>query len=271
MSWRKGPPRQARIQKQADADRVKRKSERDKAVLAAMNAISNQLEANQQEQNAADSKKKTREWWTIFGLFLTAAIALCGVAVSIYQATQTQASLRLTEISARAAQESVSSYIKSERGELFIGTMKLIKKYENDPDPTIEYSFINTGRGAVVIVELSVECSLTDPILPEIPTYDAAKKLLASSVVSAGSTIGFGTPTPTLPPCIIDTPLKISDYADISSHKKYILINGYIRYRDNFGGVYRRQFSSIYGKIPEAFVDVMNPGYNQEIREDQNP
>jgi hypothetical protein len=93
MPWRKQPAWQRRALEQAYADRTRQEVERDKSQVAALNAIVGELDSDRKQRDTADAKRERREWWTVAGLFLTAVIALGGLAASIYQVHLTRTAL----------------------------------------------------------------------------------------------------------------------------------------------------------------------------------
>jgi hypothetical protein len=170
--------------------------------------------------------------------------------------------------SAEAASASVRAFIDSERGRMFISQFKLIKKEENDPQPTIDYTFINVGRGTVVLIQGSIECELIGSEFPRYIIVDPTKAFATDIAVVAGTLIGSNTQPVSLPPCPpFRTPLTADDYANIAAKKAYILVKGFLRYRTGFDDIYRRNFASIYGARGDKFAGLTNPGFIDEYRE----
>jgi hypothetical protein len=169
--------------------------------------------------------------------------------------------------SAEAARSSVRAFIDSERGRMFISEIKLIKKDANDPQPAIDYTFVNAGRGTVVLIQGSIECNLVGTELPSIVTFDATKVFGANNPITPDSIIGSNTDRVFLPRCSVDPPLSATEIAKIANKQAYILFKGFIRYRTGFNDIYRRNFASVYGTHGEYFSEVTIPGYNEEYRE----
>jgi hypothetical protein len=169
--------------------------------------------------------------------------------------------------SAEAASDSVRAFIDTERGRMFVGEITLTKKDGNDPQPTIDYRFINAGRSTVIVLQVSIERELIGLELSRDVTYDPTKVYDGIIAIGPDASIGKKTTPVFLPPCPpFSTPLTADDYANIAAKKARILVKGFIRYRTAFDDVYRRNFAVVYGGM-DYFSDVAIPGYNEECRE----
>lgn len=210
---------------------------------------------------------------SIFNLFLvvfTGVLAFVGIfqlnalnRAEHISATSAQAAKKAAE----AASDSVRAFVESERGRMFVSEIKLIKKDANDPQPTIDYSFVNVGRGTVIVIQASIERELIGLEIPRDVTYDPTKAYEANNAVGPGAFAGTNTKPVFLPPCApFSTPLTADDYANIAAKKARILVKGFIRYRTGFDDIYRRNFAVVYG-VNDYFSDVAVPGYNEEYRE----
>jgi len=90
MSPTEWPPWKKRISQKAEADRIEREGQRNQAIVASIDSLAHEIETSRQEQGAQESRKATRERWTIRWLFGAAACALLGFLVSMCQASLTR-------------------------------------------------------------------------------------------------------------------------------------------------------------------------------------
>lgn len=169
--------------------------------------------------------------------------------------------------SAEAASASVRAFIDSERGRMFISKITLIKKDADDPQPTIDYAFVNAGRSTVVLIQGSVECTLLVAAISSTVTFDATKVFVANTPVGPEAIIGSNIGPAFLPRCSVDPPLSATEIAKIANKQAFIFFKGFIRYRTGFNDIYRRNFACIYGTRGEYFTEVSIQGYNEEYRE----
>jgi hypothetical protein len=170
--------------------------------------------------------------------------------------------------SAEAASASVGAFIDSERGRMFISEIKLTNKDGNDPQPTIDYTFVNVGRGAVVLIQVAIECELIGSEISRNIALEPTKVYGANIPVASGAFIGNNTKPAFLPPCPpFRTPLTADYHANIAAKKASILVRGFIRYRTGLDDIYRRNFANVYGAHGDYFSELTIPGSNEEYRE----
>jgi hypothetical protein len=170
--------------------------------------------------------------------------------------------------SAEATTRNVDVLVNSERARLFMGNMTLTKANDTDPQPKIDFSWINLGRGAAVLTSGLVECQVTGTIIPTIPVDDERKVRRGQSVVGSGATRGSTGELP-IPACTFNAPISAADWKAIEASEKYILFSGFVRYEDAFHK-YKWHFGDLYIADGKFFSTAnLPPAYNQETQEDQ--
>ncbi len=181
---------------------------------------------------------------------------------------QTDQTISILRDQAEAAKRNVNALIDSERGRLFIGDITLKKTSDTDAQPKIDYSWINMGRGPVLINEVLVDCQLIGEIVPTTPVYDDNKARYGQTALGGGASGGTsGVPRP-LSPCLLDQQLTPTNWEAIHKMHEFILFIGLIHYQDAFHK-YRLNFGSIYRGDVEFFTTFGLPSaYNSEIQEE---
>ena len=169
MSWRKWPPWQKRVQQQPRSDRVKRKGDRGKNILAAINSIAHELETNRQEQSATDTKKDSRDKWTIRGLFVTAGIALLALVLGIYQTSDARHSFEADHRAWLAPQHAGSKpLVAATPLELSIQIFNTGRQPATDVTSYVGWlSFPGTDIEDVKMIESLDDLSIKCPAMPQ--------------------------------------------------------------------------------------------------------
>lgn len=226
------------------------------------NPAENKSEQNDRESQKAFWQKVTTDPVAAFTLWLVIFTAVLG-GTSIFQL----ASLNRAEItsakaanaakeSAEAASRSVASYVDSERGDIVNSTVELVQAQPNDPNPTIKYTFLNIGRGAAKVLEISIECYFGSPQLPTILSFDPTKTERFSLYILSGVTVGTETKPIALKPCSIPDQLTPADYAFGPNKVRYLMVKGFVRY-ETLDASYKRTFGWAYGATGPGFSPVI--------------
>ena len=214
--------------------------------------------------------------WLVFWTFI---LAICGAASGyvFYQqwqemrhaSDQTDKAIVAANRAADAAAKNTDVLINSERARLFIGSIILKKTNENDPQPRIDYTWINLGRGPAVITDVLVTCAIVGSQIPVSPLDDIQKIKRGQTTLGSGATGGsFGVPIP-LPPCVLEQQLTPTDWKELETKNKFILLSGFIRYQDAFHK-YKWHFGDVYhGDLNFFSTSPLPPSYNEEIQEDE--
>jgi hypothetical protein len=146
---------------------------------------SEKYEASQQKRELSKSfwQRTTEDpiafftlWLAIFTMILS-AVAVIQIKFLVRAEGIATKTAQAAKDSATAASNSVMAFVDSERGRMFVSEIKLIKKDANDPQPTIDYSFVNGGRGTVIVLQVSIERELIGLEIPRDVTYDPTKSL----------------------------------------------------------------------------------------------
>jgi hypothetical protein len=172
--------------------------------------------------------------------------------------------------SATAATRNVDVIINSERARILTGSIILTKNGDTDPQPKVDYTWINFGRGAAIIRNMLVDCQIVGATVPNIPIDNLSKVKHGQAALGSGGiggSIGVQYPVPS---CLFDRPFTPEDWTAIGAGKtEFILFSGFIRYEDAFHK-YNWHFGDIYIPDGKFFSTAGLPeAYNQETQEDQ--
>jgi hypothetical protein len=247
------------------------------AISALKYTISDNAQADRNQERREDIGNKVIQLLTLVfvilttvGIFYQDHILNKTDAAAHESATAAKEAANAAKISAEATTKNVDALIKSERAQLFIGTLALNKNGDNDPHPQINYTWVNLGRGAAVISEVEIGCQLVGSKIPIIPADDEHKIRRGQAAIGPSAIGGVGAAPNPLSPCTLDKELSATDWTDIAAKQKFILFDGYIRYRDAFHK-YKWRFGSIYIGDAKFFSTVsVPPAYNEETIEDGN-
>jgi hypothetical protein len=216
---------------------------------AFINAITHKQKTEREQTDRYKVDQVFREWLTLVGIIIAGGSALYQVGILIEQAKSLQDQVvamqgQLEEMkkaygpikdqaeaardaasaaktSAEAAKQSADATLELERPRLIIGTANLIQPNgKTDPDPKIDYSFLNIGRSSATIRSLYIDCMVVSalPLVPEIKR---------SKLQAVQFTIGSNAAFPSgkgMKSCQFDRPIANSDYDDIASGRKHITL-----------------------------------------------
>jgi hypothetical protein len=259
-----------------------RANEIQSKISAGIDAVAGALNKQNEKHSREDSSKRSRETWTLCAVGAAAVFTL-GLDVlsgcqlremqKVYgpikeQAEAAKNSAIAAQDAANTASRNVDVLINSERARLFVNTAVLNKAVDNDPHPQVVYSFVNMGRGTGVITEMLVNCRLIGSQVPQIPYEEAGKKRYGEFAVGPAATFGVGTGVHQLPPCVPDQELRPEDWVAIGSGDEFVLLIGYVRYRDAFHR-YKWNFASVYGDAKFFTTRGLPATYNDETQEAQ--
>jgi hypothetical protein len=247
-------------------------SERDKAA-----------EQDQQRVSLTTATNKVARYtkWLVFATFASVVAAFASVATAIgslcilsnqwHEMQKAYGPLKESADAARksadVAKRAVDVTISTERPYLYILSVAMDPAMKpQEPSPKINYGFINVGRSPTVVRVLSVDCYLSDLIIPLVPQYRPEKAHVIENGMTSGA-IFSTTSAISLPQCVPEKPLTPEDWAEIAARAKQISFIGYITYDGPFGEEYTRGFASTFGLgQPPTFHDVTNTGYNYDVK-----
>jgi len=247
------------------------------AILGLKYTVANNSDAERRQERREDIGNKLLQIVTLFfvilttiGIFYQASI-LNKTDIAVHDsAAAAKDAAEAAKKSAEATTRNVDVLVNSERAKIFIGSLTLNKSSDNDPHPQINYTWVNLGRGPAVISEMEINCELVGNTIPLIPVDDERKIRRGQAAIGPNAIGGVGAAPNPLPPCTVDKELSTSDWTDIAANHKFILFNGYIRYRDAFHK-YKWRFGSIYLGGAKFFSTAsVPPAYNEETIEDDN-
>lgn len=286
MNWFKRRPNTASIKQQKYGLQHGEERNWQRPIVEAIDRVADQIKAETIEEKKEDAGKTIREMVTIALIFCAFIASFVGDVIFYFtmvdnknaaetqhkdtlsqlKILENQLSATSTQASAEAA--SVQAFINSERGQLFIGSMTLNKVNDNDPNPTVQFSFVNMGHSAVVIDKVLTYCTVVwSWAIPTIPDFTPAK--VNEGEFSIGSDASFGTPNTgstnsNLTSCSFPAVVTADDWTRISGGAEYLLLYARVQYRDDFRA-YTSDFGGIYGGQDKGFTTSgLSSSFNQE-------
>lgn len=256
------------IQKRRQREREKRDRQKHEANLATINSIANELAATKKQSQSDDDKRAFREKLTIALLIATVVAAGLGDVFFYGQLREAKKLYGPIAQQASAASQSSNALINSERGKVFINTIKLKKSTDADPHPQIDYSFINLGRSPILTTTVYAQCQLIGNAVPLTPIYDKSKGRVGQNAVGSNASFGSTGASPDFPACIINPEMTAQDWEEVTGNTKFFFLSGYVYYQDAFYK-YRWYFGDIYrGEIQLFSTYGLPSAYNDETQEE---
>jgi hypothetical protein len=290
----------ASVQRRRDAARLQEERQPNEFDLSVVNRIADALETANIQDKTEDKGHSFREKVTIGLLIATViltAVASCEAhrlvnatndainksdAAATVQHKDTLDALRIAEEAnktarenaqrlevvtskhAAAAESSVNANISMERGRLYVASATLVKTNESgDRNPKVSYKLVNLGRTGIVITHFLAECYVTVNSFPLNVSYRNRIGINAMNVVVAGAI--FAAPSD----CILDKPIGDEDFARLNNESEVILLKGFARFEDVFGGTYTKRFGLFVSKNETQFypLEPKFSDYNIETKD----
>jgi hypothetical protein len=247
--------------------------------LARLVALISKLHRNanhpRPEQNNRDTNENALARYTWRLVIATSIIAIASVlnfGAALLQWNAMKNTDEATHIAANAARDAADAAKKSadttvslERPFFHIGRVDLVQPSgDSDPTPLVNFVFINAGKTAAIVREISAGCRVMDKILSVPPQYDLTKVGKTRAIVVPGGLYGSDTGTTSLPKCLINNPISESEYNELRAGNKCIIFFGFIKYESLLDFVYVRGFGAAYDYSRKFFVDINSDIYNYE-------
>jgi hypothetical protein len=230
MSWLNWPPWQARIQKQAEAERIKRESEQHEAILTAINGITHELRSGHLQRDKTESAKESREWVASIGLLITAGAAVIGLILNVVQIHRARDALLLDQ-----------------RAWVGIKNVVVTSVVAVGKPMVIDIGYTNSGKTPAVALEL-INCT----------TGDTEEKMIEWKCSSGNLAIA---PNQELAITNTSTPL-LQTYVDQLKGGTKMYFRGVFQYNDIFGITHHTGFCTYFTGIENIkFVACPNGNY----------
>lgn len=256
------------IKKRNETECRQKKRQNNEDNIRAVNRIADTLAGAKQQEQADDDKRAFREKVTI-GTMQDARFASDKAHNdNIATLSKAEDAVKAANRSADAATRASNATLGLERPFFHILKVDLLRPNgENDPNPFVDYSFVNAGRTAAIVREMNFDCRLIAPSsLPPTPPYDSSKTGTTRALAVATNYIGSNVPATPLAKCSFREPFTGPDYVDLRDGRKIIIFFGFIKYEGMLNFVYTKGFGVYYDFGRSFFGDINSDAYNYDIK-----